>query len=416
MRNGMSLRAGWGVVLAATFVASIGGCATSSWTQWGGPDRNFIVPSAQVADSWPEEGPHKIWSRPLGAGYSGILARGGKLYTMYKDGEQDVIVALNARNGDTVWEYRYNTQAYEGQDTRFGTGPSSTPLIVGNRIITASYDSQIHCLNVNTGELIWKMDMINELAGSKLYFGYANSPIAYKDTVILPVGGEKHAVIAVDPQDGDIVWASEPGEISYAAPVLIDVDGQDQLVYFAPEHVMGMDPTDGRKLWSHPCANRYKNNCSQALWGPDNMLFAATQLEGGARVIRLTREGDETKVEEVWANDDVKIFHWNAILKEGHVYSSIGGTTTTLAAVEFATGEIKWRERGYHKAQVVAAGDKFIFVDEEGKLVLARMTPESLEVLSEVELLEKVAWTVPTLVESTLYVRDKKSIMALDVG
>lgn len=403
--------------ILATGTVWIGGCATASWTQWGGPNRDFVVQSAKVADQWPEEGPTKVWSRALGSGYSAILARNGRLYTMYKDEKQDVVVALQESDGDTIWEHRYDTKIYEGQVEQFGLGPSATPLLVGDRLITASFDSQIRGLNANSGELIWKMDLVEELGGVKLKFGYANSPLAYNGTVIIPVGGDQNAVVAVDPADGSIVWRSEPGDVSYAAPVIINVDGQDQLVYFSAEEVVGMNPTNGAILWSHPCVNRYKNNCSQALWLPsENLLWAATQLEGATRVVRLTRDGDNTNVEEIWHNDDVKIFHWNAVRNGNHVYASIGGNVTFLAAVDFRTGEIKWRERGFHKAQMVAADGKIIFVDENGKLVLARMTPEKCEILSQVELLEKVAWTTPTLVGSRLYVRDNATIMALDVG
>ena len=31
--------------------------AAGQWRQWGGPDRNFIVDGAQLADSWPSKGP-----------------------------------------------------------------------------------------------------------------------------------------------------------------------------------------------------------------------------------------------------------------------------------------------------------------------------------------------------------------------
>ena len=40
--------------------------AAANWPQWGGPNRNFKVEAHGLADTWPEQGPNKVWSRDLG--------------------------------------------------------------------------------------------------------------------------------------------------------------------------------------------------------------------------------------------------------------------------------------------------------------------------------------------------------------
>ena len=70
------------LVLIPSLVAGTQSDAT--WTQWGGPNRNFIIASPPLADSWPEDGPPILWSRPLGVGHSAILAQDGMLFTMYR--------------------------------------------------------------------------------------------------------------------------------------------------------------------------------------------------------------------------------------------------------------------------------------------------------------------------------------------
>ncbi len=77
-----------------------------SWPQWGGPSRDFTVKSDKLADSWPEDGPPKLWSRPLGDGYSSIISDGDLIFTMYRPdltSEQEVIIAMKATTGKTVW-------------------------------------------------------------------------------------------------------------------------------------------------------------------------------------------------------------------------------------------------------------------------------------------------------------------------
>src|SRR5688572_5164801 len=52
----------------------------ADWPQWGGPGRDFQVDAPALASSWPPGGPKRLWSRPLGDGYSAILAEGARLY------------------------------------------------------------------------------------------------------------------------------------------------------------------------------------------------------------------------------------------------------------------------------------------------------------------------------------------------
>src|SRR5215510_7445203 len=77
------------------------------WLLWGGPHRDFIASSAPLASTWPAAGPRKVWSRALGDGYSSIAVEGTTLYTTYRRGADDVITALDARTGATIWEFGY---------------------------------------------------------------------------------------------------------------------------------------------------------------------------------------------------------------------------------------------------------------------------------------------------------------------
>lgn len=55
-------------------------------------------------------------------------------------------------------------------------------------------------------------------------------------------------------------------------------------------------------------------------------------------------------------------------------------------------------------------------MDEDGDLALARLAPEGVTVLSQAKIFETTSWTVPTLVDGTLYARDREKIVALAVG
>ena len=80
------------------------------------------------------------------------------------------------------------------------------------------------------------------------------------------------------------------------------------------------------------------------------------------------------------------------------------------------TGKRTWAERGYKTASCVYGDGKVIILDENGKLTLATATPEEFTAHSQCQITERHSLTPPTLVGTTLYVRDRKHIMALDVG
>jgi hypothetical protein len=75
-----------------------------------------------------------------------------------------------------------------------------------------------------------------------------------------------------------------------------------------------------------------------------------------------------------------------------------------------------WRNRSLSRATLISADGRFIILDEDGNLALATPSPEGLKIHSKVELLTANAWTVPSLVGTKLYVRDRKTILALDLS
>ena len=110
-------------VLASTVLLTLlafGVLTAGDWTQWGGPAQDFQSVASGLAAEWPESGPKQLWSRELGAGYSGILIEDGRLYTMYRVDDQEAVIALDAKTGRTIWERRYDSSPKEGHATSFG--------------------------------------------------------------------------------------------------------------------------------------------------------------------------------------------------------------------------------------------------------------------------------------------------------
>jgi hypothetical protein len=79
------------------------------------------------------------------------------------------------------------------------------------------------------------------------------------------------------------------------------------------------------------------------------------------------------------------------------------------------TGNVLWKDRTIPAAAFLYADGKLIMVDQDGNLSLAKVSPGGLQVLSRATLLHSNAWTAPALVGTTLYLRDRSSMMAVDL-
>jgi outer membrane protein assembly factor BamB len=402
----------------------------SAWRQWGGPGRNFHVAGPALAESWPEAGPPTLWRRPLGTGHSAILVEQGRLYTMYRPGDAsltdgpwqqtEVVVALDAKSGETLWEHRYPSAV---QDFGRGPGPHSTPLIVGNRLFTVGTNRHFFALDKTSGEVLWQHDLVADLGAPELQIrpivksGYGCSPIAWKDTVICFVGGPGQSVAAFRQSDGEVVWRSGHFLISAASPILIDVDGQPQVAFFAGSLVTGLDPDTGEVLWAHAHDAGNDFNLSLPVWGDDQILFLSSAYRAGSRALQLHQSEGITSVEELWFTNRVKFQFLNAVRIGHHVYGTHGERGAAfLTAVDVRTGENPWRERGYGQSTLLHADGKLIVLTEDGDLALVRVSAHSADELARTELFDTKAWTVPTLVGTTLYARDRAEIVALDMG
>lgn len=420
-------------LVAASLAAAEPGATTfpppGAWTQWGGPGRNFVVETTGLAETWPEKGPKQLWSRPLGSGHSTILADDGRLYTMYREGDvsgrgpwvaEETVVALDAASGKTLWEYRYPSTF---QDFSRGAGPHSTPLIAGDRLFTIGTNKHLHAFDKKTGELLWSHDLVAELGAPPLSVrpivksGYACSPIAWKDTVLCFVGGPGQSVVAFRQNDGSIAWKSGHFPISGASPLAIEVDGEDQMVFFAGGLAAGLDPDTGEILWaqSHDAGNDF--NFSLPLWGDDQVLFMSSAYREGSRAIHLERRGDLTEVEQLWFSNRIKFQFLNAVRAGDRVYGTHGEMRTAfLVAVDVHSGRIVWRERGFGQSSLLWADGKLVVLTEDGELALVRPTETGATVLARAQIFDTTSWSAPTLVGTTLYARDRARIVALDLG
>jgi outer membrane protein assembly factor BamB len=353
-----------------------------------------------------------------------VLVENGRLYTMYRQitrqpsvSHEEVVAALDAASGKTIWEFKYPAPP-NGIQFDQGFGPHSTPLIVGNRLFAASSRSELFALDKTTGKRIWSHDFVKEFNAPLTARGYSGSPLLYNGTIIVTMGGPNQAVAAFDQASGKLLWKNGYFVWAPASPILIDVDKQPQLVVFGGDIVTGMDPTNGRELWRHPHKTDWGLNISTPVWVADQHLLLVSSAYGvGTRALELRQSAGKTTVAEKWHSQRMRI-HIGTIIRLGeHAYASSGDFGPAfISAFDLKSGAIAWQDRSFARAQLLYADGKIIVLDEDGVLGLATVSPQGLKVLAKASVLQHLAWTPPTLVGTTLYVRDRQTISAFDLS
>jgi outer membrane protein assembly factor BamB len=391
---------------------------------WGGSHRNFhVAVSDPLADSWPSDGPKKLWKRPLGEGYSAIAARADTLYTMYRrdaaawqifTSDQEIVVALDARTGRTKWEFAYDVRFRSDQ----GAGPHVMPQVAGGLVFSVGATGKLHALEASTGKLIWKRDLGGEFGATTRLFGYSSHPLLYRDRLIVVGGGKGKAVAALEQQSGRILWTGHTFRNAFSSPVLVKVGGHDQVIVLGAQQICAIDPSTGNMLWVHRLGtDPGAAFAATPLWDPETRTLIFSH-HGGSTALRIGTAGSQFTVECLWANSKVRSVFSNLLLTGNVIYMSRGSYGPGfLASAAIKTGEQRWSTRGFPNANFLQADGKLIILDEDGRLVLARPKPDGgLGILSKAHLLSHNSWTIPTLMGSILYLRDRKIITALELG
>ena len=182
-------------------------------------------------------------------------------------------LCLDAGTGDTVWEQRYQSGFRDRHVRKFGEGPNSTPLIAGDLLFTIGGAGKMHALMEDDGKVAWSHDLWGEgFGGNLLGHGYSSSPVAYRDMVIVPVGGENAGLVAFHQENGSVKWQALSFKNSYSSPRIMNLVGEQQLVVFMAEELIGIDPASGELRWRYPHVNQWRHNITMpAVAGGDTV-------------------------------------------------------------------------------------------------------------------------------------------------
>ncbi|MEM9378574.1 MAG: PQQ-binding-like beta-propeller repeat protein [Planctomycetota bacterium] len=388
--------------------------ASADWRQWGGAKRDFTVETPGLARSWDPRAPRELWSRSLGTGHSALVVADGRVFAMYGAGERETVVALDARTGETLWSSDYAVR-YATRNRTYG-GPHATPLLdAEGRLITVGIDAKVHAFDAASGEVAWSRDLVVTHGVDLPQSGYAASPVAWNDTVVLAgTGGAGPSAIALRREDGGTVWARHSFLCSHASPRVIEHGSAEHLVLHGTNFLTGLDPANGDLLWRGRVRTDAIDNVSFSPgWDAASAQLLVSHAYDGKGVQAWRLSGDARSgwsLDRTWTNRRLKVQHGNGVLLDGALHAADG--ESFLVGVDVASGATRYKRRGVPKSTLLAADGKLIALDGDGTL---RLFSADGEELASAEVLGGDAWTVPTLVGRTLYARDGERAIALEL-
>jgi hypothetical protein len=168
----------------------------------------------------------------------------------------------------------------------------------------------------------------------------------------------------------------------------------------------------------YPHSTSSSLNISTPLWsGVDNHLFISAGYGTGSRLLDLRQRGSATIAVQRWANHRIRFHFSNAVRVGQFIVGSSGDFGPMfLTAVHADTGDIAWQDRTFSRAQLLVVDGKLLILDEDGRVGLAQVSPTGLQIVANARLLEPIAWTPPTLVGTRMFVRDRTTIAAYELG
>jgi outer membrane protein assembly factor BamB len=388
--------------------------ATTDWPQWRGPNRDGVSTESGLLAAWPKDGPPVLWEKPTGEGFGSVAVVKGRLFLLVQAGANEAVVCCDAETGKEHWRFEYPCQ-YRND---YGNGPRSTPSVDGECVYTVGATGLMHCLKAFTdqpkGELVWAKDLMQEFGAEIPKWGVSFSPLVDGERIyIMPGGPNGHSLAALDAKTGATIWKKHNDEASYSSPIAATIQGLKQILFFPGNRLISVSPDTGEKLWDYPWAN--ENACNIAT--PivlDDYVFISSSYARGCVMLKIDKDRGEWKPKRVYKNNRMRNHFSTSVRHQDYLY---GFDDSTLACMDFRTGERMWDERGFDKGSVLIADGKLIVYGANGILALAQTNPDAYIEISRFQFSKaaRSCWSVPVVANGRLYVRDQERLVCFDV-
>lgn len=382
-----------------------------SWHQFRGPNRDGSVPAL------PEHLPATsdfAWSAKLpGDGIGGLAATENEVIVSSRDrlDESDVWISLDARTGQERWRYASPAPPFGGAPLDYGNSPRATPLIAEGRLFLLGAFGQLHCVELETGSLLWMSHLGPEFDAPLPRWGHAASPLLIDGKLILQPGGTDAAIIALHPENGDLIWQAPGRRAAYASLMPARVQGKLQLIGYDEKTLGAWSAEDGKRLWEHTPEQTGDFNVPTPLFDGTH-LYLSTE-NNGTRCHAFDSAG-RLIAKPAAMNEDLSPDSHTPVLASGRLIGFHNDLLILDAQTLQTVSTVENRAFGIY-ATLITDGRRVLLLSEKGFLALFDVQSTPPRELGRLQLGETDAHVLshPALVGNRLYARLGERVVCL---
>lgn len=377
------------------------------WPQWRGINRDGAA-SFSIPATWPDQLNLK-WKVDVGIGYAAPIISGDRVYAFSRQGEDEVMRALDASTGKVVWETKYNAtyKPNPAATSKHGTGPKSTPTLANGRIYALGMTGVVTAFDAGSGKQLWQTA---KPAVETLYHT-GQSPVIDRGLCIVHVGGHNNgALTAFDERTGDVKWQWTGDGPAYGSPIVVDLAGTRQVITTTQENLVGVSAATGELLWKRPFSVRATRNAVTPIIHNQTVIVSGLGLPiTGFKVIN---KGGQWSSEDVWVNNDTSMDMSTGVVIGTTLYGFSAKNSGQFFALDANTGQTLWlsEPRQTENAAVVRAGDTWFALNTEAQLMVMRANPKQMEVIKRYEVAQSATWAQPVLAGQRVLIKDLSAI------
>lgn len=376
------------------------------WAQWRGANRDGHVTGFAAPEKWPTALTQK-WKVTVGAGDATPALVGDRLYVFARQAADEVTLCLNAADGKELWRDKYAAQAVTGPGARH-PGPRSSPAMAHGKVVTLGVGGVLSCLQAADGKMLWRRDEFPKVAPR---FFAAMSPVIVDKMAIAHLGGQGNgAIIAFDLATGEPKWKWTAEGPEYASPVVMTVEGTEQVVTLTEKSVVGVGVADGKLLWQVPFApQRRSNNAATPVVNGQTVIY--TGARRGTKAVKIEKEGDGFAATELWANAQVSTQFNTPVLKDGLLFGF--SDRGNLFCINAETGKTAWTDtvghgRGF--AAVLAAGSVILALPSTSELIAFKPSGQEYSQLARIKVADTPTYAHPVVAGNRIFVKDSQTL------
>ncbi len=349
----------------------------NDWPSFRGPTGQGHSTERGLPTEW-SEGTNVLWKTPVaGRGWSSPVVADDRVWLTTADAGALRLLGFETDTGRLVVDAEvFRTSGGRAPNPKNSLA-SPTPVVDADRgQIYVHFGAYGTAALTTSGDVAWttRFRYISQ-------HGNGGSPILYRDLVIFSCDGYDQAfVVALDAETGTVRWKThrpQPISQAYSTPIVITVDGHDQVVSIGAFRTSAYDPESGDEIWRVRYPEGFSNVAAPVYSADHGLVYISTGFQQPALMaVRADGTGDVTGSHVAWTSRRGAPLTPSPLLVGDELYFvSDPGIAT---CVDAATGEIRWRQRlgGGFSASPVFAGDRIYLQSEEGVTTVIAPGPE----------------------------------------